>query len=115
MPFKSAAQRAFMHIHHPGIAGRWERETPSGKLPGHVRDDLIPGGRGDGRDPSEFDPKELAMGTRHEMEHTDDREKAREIAIDHLAEDPHYYSDMKAAGRLFSSENESLRLIDFFP
>jgi hypothetical protein len=26
-----------MHIRHPGIARRWERETPKGKLPGHVR------------------------------------------------------------------------------
>ena len=36
MPFKSQAQRAFMHIHHPGMAKRWERETPRGKLPRHV-------------------------------------------------------------------------------
>lgn len=37
MPMKSQAQRAFMHIHHPGIAKRWEKETPKGeKLPKHV-------------------------------------------------------------------------------
>jgi hypothetical protein len=37
VPFKSSAQRAFMHMHHPEIAGRWERETPKGRrLPKHV-------------------------------------------------------------------------------
>jgi hypothetical protein len=40
MPLRSQAQRAFMHIHHPRIARRWERETLRGKLPKHVRDDL---------------------------------------------------------------------------
>jgi len=33
MPMKSQAQRAFLHIHHPGIAKRFEAETPSKKLP----------------------------------------------------------------------------------
>jgi hypothetical protein len=37
MPFKSQAQRAYMHIHHPRIADRWEDHTPKGKkLPKHV-------------------------------------------------------------------------------
>jgi hypothetical protein len=37
MPMKSQAQRAFLHIHHPDIADRWEKETPKGKkLPKHV-------------------------------------------------------------------------------
>lgn len=117
MPIRSQAQRAFLHIHHPGIARRWERETPRGrKLPRHVQDDLLPGGKGDDRDASEFDPREISMGIRHEMEHTGDRAVAREIAIDHLTEDPHYYSDMKAAGRLLGGEaSESVRLMDFFP
>lgn len=26
MPYRSAKQRAFMHIHHPGIAKRWDKE-----------------------------------------------------------------------------------------
>lgn len=33
MPFKSKAQRRFMHAKHPAIAKRWEKETPPGKLP----------------------------------------------------------------------------------
>lgn len=31
MPFKSEAQRRFMHAQHPGIAERWEKEY--GKVP----------------------------------------------------------------------------------
>lgn len=42
MPIKSQAQRAFLHIHHPKIAKRWERETPKGKLPKHVSDGAEP-------------------------------------------------------------------------
>lgn len=38
---------------------------------------------------------ELKKGISVEMEHTDDKEKAKEIAMDHLMEDPHYYSKLK--------------------
>jgi hypothetical protein len=27
MPFASKKQRAYMHIHHPDIANRWEKEA----------------------------------------------------------------------------------------
>lgn len=40
---------------------------------------------------SAFDPKQLAVGIDVEMEHTDSRAIAREIAADHLSEDPRYY------------------------
>lgn len=66
--------------------------------------DQLPGGKADRRRPSDFDRDELRMGIQHELEHTADRSTALEIAMDHLSEDPHYYSDMKAAGRLFGSE-----------
>lgn len=37
MPFKSQAQRAWMHIHHPKMARKWDAHTPKGKkLPQHV-------------------------------------------------------------------------------
>jgi hypothetical protein len=35
-PFKSEAQRGWMHANHPAMAKRWEKETPKGKLPEHV-------------------------------------------------------------------------------
>ena len=38
---------------------------------------------------------ELKKGIKVEMEHTDDEGKAKEIAMDHLFEDPHYYSKLK--------------------
>lgn len=37
MPFRSQAQRAFLYSQHPDIAKRWEKETPPGKLPKHVK------------------------------------------------------------------------------
>jgi hypothetical protein len=38
MPFKSAAQRRFMHATDPKMAARWEKETPKGKpLPEKVK------------------------------------------------------------------------------
>lgn len=36
MPFKSRAQEKWMWANHPEMAKRWEKETPSGKLPEHV-------------------------------------------------------------------------------
>jgi hypothetical protein len=37
MPMKSQAQRAYLHIHHPKVAAKFEKETPkAAKLPKHV-------------------------------------------------------------------------------
>ena len=41
---------------------------------------------------------ELALGIEVESEHTPHNYTATEIALDHLAEDPSYYSKLKAAG-----------------
>jgi hypothetical protein len=40
-------------------------------------------------------PEELMMGIKVEMEHTQDKELAKQIALDHLAELPDYYSRLK--------------------
>lgn len=58
--------------------------------------DLIPGGRAAGRSPADFDQEQLQRGLQVELEHVDQgdpsaRDIAREIAMDHLAEDPDYY------------------------
>ena len=45
-----------------------------------------------------IDSSELQMGIDVEKEHTQDEELARKIAMDHLAEDPNYYSKLNAAG-----------------
>jgi hypothetical protein len=45
----------------------------------------------------DVDPEELKKGIEVEKEHTDDPVKAEEIALDHLAEDPHYYTKLAKA------------------
>jgi hypothetical protein len=57
--------------------------------------DKLPGGKGDNKKPSDFDKKELAEGQSHEREHTTDKSLSKEIAMDHLTEDPKYYSRLK--------------------
>jgi hypothetical protein len=48
--------------------------------------------------PNQIHPSELRMGIRVEMEHTDDPKKAEKIALDHLAENPYYYTALKLSG-----------------
>ena len=55
----------------------------------------IPGGLAAGHAPAEYPADQLAMGTKVEMEHTNDPVKAKEIAMDHLQEDKEYYSKLK--------------------
>jgi len=43
----------------------------------------------------DVDPDELAMGIQVEYEHTVNKDLARKIAIDHLAEIPDYYTRLK--------------------
>ena len=54
--------------------------------------EMIPGGKGEGKSAKDFDPEQILMGMRVEMEHTDDPMYALEITIDHLTEDPEYYT-----------------------
>jgi len=58
--------------------------------------DLLPGGKGDDRPDSMFDPEQLARGIAVEMEHTGNPALAKEIAKDHLTEDPQYYVKLAA-------------------
>lgn len=73
-----------------------------------IKEDLIPGGKGDSLSVKNVDPNELKMGIKVELEHTNDSNKAREIALDHLSEDPKYYSKLEKAG-LADELKESLR------
>jgi len=58
--------------------------------------DKIPGGLAEGKDPSDFDAKQLQKGIKVEMEHTKDPSIAQEIAMDHLTEDPKYYIKLES-------------------
>jgi hypothetical protein len=49
--------------------------------------------------------KELAMGTEHEMEHTDDPREARKIALNHLREHADYYTKLE---KLFPEKGKNM-------
>jgi hypothetical protein len=67
-------------------------EQQQQQQPVQKSEDLMPGGKGDNSPDSEFDLEQLATGIATEMEeHGLDRARAKEIAKDHLTEDPHYY------------------------
>lgn len=57
--------------------------------------DLLPGGEADNLPDREFSASTLAEGAKHEHEHTDNDQIAKEIAKDHLSEDPDYYEKQK--------------------
>jgi hypothetical protein len=57
-------------------------------------EDQLPGGLADDKSPEDFDPEQVLKGMRVELEHTDDRKVAVEIALDHLTEDPKYYDKL---------------------
>lgn len=56
------------------------------------------GGVGDNTPSHSVDPVQLSLGVQIEMEHTNDHEIAQEIAMDHLTEDPQYYTKLVKAG-----------------
>jgi hypothetical protein len=58
----------------------------------------LPGGVGDESTTDKVDPTQLSIGIQIEMEHTNDPDIAKEIAMDHLTEDPGYYTKLVNAG-----------------
>ena len=56
----------------------------------------MPGGLADKKSPKDFDEEKLDQGIKVELEHTNDRNLAQEVAMDHLTEDPEYYDKLKA-------------------
>ena len=57
--------------------------------------DRLSGGLAGKKKPSDFDQYQLDKGTKIEFEHTNDRKKAREIAMNHLTEDSEYYKKLE--------------------
>ncbi len=57
--------------------------------------ELIPGGLAKGMPDSAFNKYDLEEGIKVELEHTTSRSIAKEIAKDHLKEDPKYYTKLK--------------------
>lgn len=59
----------------------------------------IEGGKGDKLKPEDVDQEELSVGIEVEYEHAKgDKEAAEDISLDHLSEDPKYYSKLIASG-----------------
>lgn len=73
-----------------------EWDQPRKYLKGGImkKADLIPHGRADNQPDANFDSEELALGVKVEQEHTDNKDLAKEIAKDHLAEMPDYYTKL---------------------
>lgn len=75
--------------------GETENDLPDiDKLIGDKEEtgDMISGGLADEKEPSDFDKEQLAIGLKVELEHSDNPMVALEIAMDHLTEDPEYYT-----------------------
>lgn len=60
-----------------------------------VKKDLLPGGEADNLPDRDFSAPALAEGAKHEHEHTRNDQIAKEIAKDHLSEDPQYYKKVE--------------------
>ena len=66
-----------------------------GELKAAEAKDVLHGGAADHMPNKDFNPEALAEGAKHEHEHTDNAEIAKEIAKDHLHEDPAYYKKVE--------------------
>ena len=65
-------------------------------------------GKSAGTPLSKFDPEQLKMGMKEEMEHTDEPGVAVRIAADHLMENPVYYTKLKTAGLMDEGKLRSI-------
>lgn len=80
--------------------GRGELKAASVPVRAHfsaakIAKDLLHGGEADKTPDTAFSAAALAQGKTHEREHTDDDQIAKEIAKDHLQEDPRYYEKIE--------------------
>lgn len=75
-----------------------EEQLKGGKADNKTFQDLVNKNKQKGKDIGLIEKelkKQLNKGIKVEMEHTDDRGKAKEIAMDHLFEDPKYYDKLQ--------------------
>lgn len=67
--------------------------------------DLLAGGLADNESPKSFDPEQLAIGLKVEMEHTDNPMIAIEIVMDHMIENSDYYTHLNKMEKDIDIEN----------
>lgn len=72
--------------------------------------DKLKGGFGDKVDRKLFDQKQLKKGISVEMEHTNDKKLATEIATDHLTEFQDYYKELEK----MEFKMDTKRVIEFY-
>lgn len=70
--------------------------------------DKLVGGKADKKKPSDFPPKKILQGMKHEREHAKDKHYAAEIAMDHLIEDPNYYDKLKKIEKSAAGINRAM-------
>lgn len=75
-----------------GVLGSALADRPKTASQKKVAVDTIAGGKADGKPSSDFSSKQMEMGRKVEMEHTDNPQLASEIARDHLEEFGDYYT-----------------------
>jgi hypothetical protein len=83
--------------------GKKKKEMGEEKLKGGIADkktfeDLVNKNKKHGKSIGDIEKQlknQLNKGIKVEMEHTEDKSKAKEIALDHLFEDPKYYDKLK--------------------
>lgn len=71
----------------------WKNPVPQKTV--NAWKDKLPGGKADGKEPSDFEHSQVERGKEVEYEHTDNPDTAREIAMDHLEEHKDYYAGLK--------------------
>lgn len=80
----------------------------------------IPGGKAEGKQPSDFDKEQLSKGTAVEAEHSPDKKVAKEIAMDHLEESEDkkdkeggkYYDKLEEMEKEIEGETEAFFYFD---
>ncbi len=70
--------------------------NPSSRGEFKAAGDVLYGGKADNKPDATFPAEALAEGKKHEREHTGNDQIAKEIAKDHLQDDPAYYEKVKA-------------------
>ena len=93
-PEEKARVHAAVAKKYPGLAQRStviEKAAMTAELL-KIAADVLSGGKADDKSSSDFSAKQMAMGKKVEMEHTNSPELAKEISRDHLEEFPDYYT-----------------------
>jgi hypothetical protein len=97
------SEKGAQHPHHrttkPITVDRIPKLAPKSPK-GKSLDGLNGRAESEGVTPSDVDSDQLRIGTEHEMEHTSDPKTARQIALDHLTEDPDYYKKLAKSASL---------------